>query len=243
MGISGEDIKTKVMLRLNQNGLASKSTDKLLNMYIDSVVMEIAAESWYDDLLKTKEDITTDADGKFEIEGNIIPYLMFAYGTEDQRHSWQRLTPVSFEYFASWDNRIYRGASSYGGGAGGGYRRRYSLIYEGDPDNTTMQILEIQNEVNIKCIYYPIRPAISDFPNYFEPLITNRVIELYTLDFQEASNDRYVKLLQDRTKELTKKLKKQANTVEVNAYDRTIRNAKTRDWIDAESNDIGYWIP
>ncbi len=240
MSISGEDIKNKVYRRLNQNGLATVETDNLIEDYIDDVITVLAADKWYHDLLKTKY-LTTDSDGKFTIEDNVIPYITFAYGTEGERHTWQRLTPVDYEYFENWDSRVYRGTSYAGGG--GGVRRRYSILPEGDADHTVMQILEIQESVSIKIIYYPIRPAVADFASYFEPLITNMVLEMYTMDKQDASKDRYVRMLQDQTKKLTKLLKKQAETFEINSATQTTKNAKTRDWLQAESNDIGYWVP
>lgn len=242
MAISGEDIKKKILLRLGNYSFVDTETEYLLDMYIDSVTMDIAGTRWYRDLLKT-EYLDADSDGIFSVAGNIIPFLTFAYGTENERHSWQRLTPVDYEYFENWQSRVYRGVNlTGGGGITGGIRRRYSIIPEGDPDTTTMKLLELQDTVPIKLIYYPIRPAVSDFPDYFEPLITNKVIELYTIDRQDSSKDRYVQLLAKRTEDLDKRIKKQANTIEVNKYGPSVRNQKTQDWIMSESNDIGYWL-
>lgn len=240
--ISGEDIKKKILLRLGNYSLVDQETDFLLDMYIDSVSMEIAASRWYRDLLKT-EYLDANTEGVFTIAGNIIPFLVFAYGTENERHSWQRLTPVDYEYFENWQSRVYRGVNlTGGGGITGGIRRRYSIIPEGNPDITTMKLLELQDIVPIKIIYYPIRPAVSDFPDFFEPLITNKVLELYTIDRQDGSKDRYVQLLAKRTEDLDKRIKKQANLIEVNNYNSSVKNQKTRDWMQSESNDIGYWL-
>jgi len=241
MGINGEDIKNKLYLRLNMYGLADTTTDKLLNMYIDTVSMQIAAERWYHDLLKT-EYLDTDSDGKFTIEQNIVPYAVFAYGTEGERHTWQRLTPIDYEYFLNWDSRVYRGVNSMGGGgAWSGIRRRYTVLPEGDSDHTVMQILEIQDIVPIKIVYYPIRPAISDFSIYFEPLITGKVLEAYYTDKGDQLKDRSIKMIMDQNEKLSKNIRKQAETFEVNALEKTARNQKTKDWLNAE-NDIGYWM-
>lgn len=235
MGISSEDIKSKIYLRLNQYGLANNTTDSLIDMYLDAVAMELASKD-LDCLLKT-EYLDTDSDGKFTINDEVVPFAMFAYGERDSNHTWQRLTPIDYEYFLNWNSRVYRGTYL----TGGGLRRRYTMLPEGDSDETVFQILEIQDIVSIKAVYYPIRPDISAFPNSAEPLITNKVLELYTMDNQESSKDRYVKLLQDQTKKLEKVFLKQQSRLEVRAYDTTVRNAKTRDWIMSESNDYGYW--
>lgn len=242
MGISGESIKTELLLRTDQYGLTSSTTNALLDMYIDSVCTEIAAKHWYRDLLQTAY-ITSDDKGKFSMDMEIIPYLTFAYGREGVDHSWQRLTPVDYEYWESWRSRVFRGQYVSGGnGVGGGVRRRYCILPQGDPDTTSMQILENTTIVPIKLIYYPIRPSVSEFPTYFKHLIVNKVLEALALDKMQGSNDRFFKQLQEKTKQLEKLLTKQASRIEVNSYDATARNRKTQDWIDSESNDVSYWL-
>lgn len=233
MGISGEDIKNKLYLRLNMYGLADDTTSKLLNMYIETVAMELAAEKWYDDLLKT-EYFTTDSNGKFTVEANVIPYAVFAYGTEGESHSWQRLTAVEYEYFLNWDSRA--GVMSTGSG-------RYTILPEGDADNTVIQTLDDQSSISIKLVYYPIRPAIEEFPTYFEPLITGKVLEAYLVDKGDQFKDRSLKLLMDQNKNRTKLAKKQAKTFEINMRHKTAINQKVKGWLSSEQNsDIGFWF-
>jgi hypothetical protein len=234
MGISSEEIKNTIYLRLNQYGLANSSTNALLNIYLDNVAMELATHD-LTELLQTVYT-NTDSDGKFTVDGEIVPFAVFANGSKDARHSWQRLSPIDYEYFVNWDSRVHRT------GGGMSTRRRYTILPERSVNTETiMQVLEIQDVLPIKVVYYPIRPDISDFPEYAAPLIVNKVLEQYTMDNQESSKDRYVKLLQDQTKKLEKIFLKTSGSIESRGYDTSQRNAKTRDWIVSESNDYGYW--
>lgn len=233
MGLSSEDIKNKLALRLDMYGLATQDTDKLLNLYIDTAVMEIAAEKWYRDLLKT-EYLKSDSEGKITVQDKILPYALFGYGTEGTSHSWQRFTPIDYEYFLNWDSRAYT-KDSYGG------VNRYSIIPSSNVDYTVLQLLEEQSSIDIKLVYYPIRPAVADFPPYFEPYLTNKVLYLYMIDKGDAVKDRSIKMVMDQDKTLQKNLKKQAQSIEINKTARTARNRKTKSWLTSE-NDIGHWI-
>jgi hypothetical protein len=239
MSIQSEDVRNRVYLRLDQYGLATNTTDSLLDMYIEGVATELAAKNL--DILLRTDYFTTDSNGKFTIPGEIVPYLVLCNGTEGERHSWQRLTPIEYMYFINWDSRVGGG---YAGSRGGGLLasgNRYTIIPTPGEEGTTLQVLEIRDAIPIMCIYYPITPPISDFPDYALDLISNMVLERYIMDRQDQVKDRSVKLLMDKTVKLEKTFVKQAGVIEATYVQPTIRNNKTKNWIYSESNDYGYW--
>lgn len=242
MPINSEDIINKILLRTDQIGLSSANSHKLIASYLDSVCMEIAAKQWLRDLLK-EVYVTSDEDGTYIFQEEVIPFLVFAYGQKGVDHSWQRVSPVDYEYFESWKSRVFRGQYVSGGaGAFGGIRRRYSILPQLESDTTRLQILEKTGALPLKIVYYPIRPDVSEFPSYFEPLITNKVLELLAMDKEQSNSDRYFTQLAKRTKELFKLSEKQGSRLEIKYFDKTSRNKKTDSWLESESNDVSFWI-
>jgi hypothetical protein len=235
MSLDVEDLRKKVYLRLGNYGLADKSTDALLDMYFESVALKLAALD-LKCLLRT-EYVNTDTEGKFSIDKvEVVPFLVFAHGVKDQSHSWQRLTPVDYIYFTSWDSRGNRGGTGMGH-----IGQRYTVLPSPGEDGTYMQILEAVGETSIKIVYYPIRPPITDFPNFARDLVINMTLEQFIMDRQDTMKDRSIKMLMDDTKRLLKDFKAQVGRIEVMGYDTNIRNQKTRDWIMSESDDFSYW--
>jgi hypothetical protein len=238
MTIRPEDIRNRVYLRMGMYGLKDKSSDSLLDTYIEGVATELA-DLDLDCLVRTGY-YTTDETGTFIVPGGgIIPYIALCNGIKDQPHTWQRLTPVDYMYFANWNNRISRG--SRGGGMGNLHNRYCVIPNPGSDEGTRLQVLEIKKSIPIMLMYYPITPHLSDYPDFAADLITNMVLERYIIDKQDAIKDRSIKLLMDQTKKLLKVFENQSGTIETTYYDQTTRNNKTRNWLYSETNDFGFW--
>jgi ferritin-like protein len=237
---SYEDIRRKIMLRLDQDGIETKATTQLIDDLISETCMEIAADNYYYELVKSVEG-ETDEDGKFRLSIPSIPYQAFIYGSSGQDHSWQRITPVTYDYFIRWKDGTYRGvfnSGGVGGGLYGGLLRRYTVLPTGD-DDTVIELLEINNSVPIKLYYYPIRPTPADFPGYFEPLIIDKVLYLYSMTRRESSSEQHFGRLEKRIKKLQKDIKKIATQIEIVGAPSGVYNNKTTDWLNA--NDLGVW--
>jgi hypothetical protein len=237
---SSEDIKRKILIRLNQDGLQSNATQELLDDLIGEVCAEIAAENYYYELVKSVVD-ETDENGMFRLTTPSIPYQVFIYGTEGTDHSWQRITPVTYDYFIRWKDGVFRGGyntSGVGGGMYGGMLRRYTVIPSGD-DDTVIQLLEFKSKVSINMYYYPIKPTPADFPGYFEPLIITKVLYQYAINNRESSSQNYFELLGKRIKELKRTIKKTATQIEIVSSPNSPYNTRTRDWMS--SNDLGFY--
>lgn len=239
MSIRPEDIRNRVYLRLGMYGLKDKTTDSLLDTYIEGVATELA-DLDLDCLVRTGY-FTTDDNGYFVVPGSIIPYIVMCNGIPHQSHTWQRLTPVDYMYFTNWDSRVSRGGSRAGGGMYG-LSNRYTVIPNpGSDEGTRLQVLEIKKSIPIMIHYYPVTPHISDFPDFAADLITNMVLERYITDRQDAVKDRSLKLIMDQTKRLLKIFENQATVIEATYYDTAPKNNKTRNWLYSESNDYGFW--
>jgi len=237
---SYEDIRRKVLLRLNQDGIESKATTQLIDDLISEVCMEIASDTYFYELIKSVEG-ETEADGTFRLAKPAIPYQAFIYGTKGEEHTWQRITPVTYDYFIRWKEGTYRGVFSSGGVGGGlygGLLRRYTVLPTGD-DDTVIELLEINDAVTMKLYYYPIRPTPADFPGYFEPLIIDKVLYLHAMSMRESSSEQYFGRLEKRIKKLHKNIKKIATQVEITGAPSGVFNNKTTDWMNA--NDLGFW--
>ncbi len=234
MSIRPEDIRNRVYLRMGMFGLKDKTSDSLLDTYIEGVSTELADLDL--DCLVRPGYFTTDENGIFIVPGDIVPYIVLCNGIKDQAHTWQRLTPVDYMYFANWDARSSRGSAL------GSLHNRYSVIPNpGSDEGTKLQVLEIKKSIPIMILYYPITPHISDYPDYAADLITNMVLERYIIDRQDAVKDRSMKLLMDQTKRLLKVFEGQSSIIEATFYDATTKNNKTRNWLYSEKNDFGFW--
>lgn len=230
---SFEDIRRKVLLRLNMDGTQSKSTLQLLDDFIGEICMEIASDNYFYELVKSKED-TTNSEGQYTLNVPAIPYQVFIHGTFGEDNTWQRVTPITYDYYIRWKD-----GSSRGGVGGGAYTgSRYTVIPTGN-DDLCIDLLEINDAVTIKVYYYPIRPTPSDFPGYFEPLIIEKVLYLYGMNQRESSSEQFFGRTEKRIKQLEKNIKKIATQVEIVGAPSGVYNAQTRDWMS--SNDLGFY--
>jgi len=234
-----EDIKEKLYLRLNQEGIISKSTDRLYDKYIEEACFEIAAEFYFKDLLFTVYG-QTDNDGIYTIDKPIIPYMTFLYEVENVDHSGQRITPVSYDLFRRWKSG-WR-SSLQGGYFYYGTRRRYTVLPRNGEDTTKLQLMELKSSLPISVTCYPIRPSVADFPSFFEPYITAKAMYLLSIDLKQGSGDRFFQKIEQRLKEIKRRVKKQALTFEVRApADSSILNNKSMEWLMTDGNDIGFF--
>lgn len=225
-----DSIKRKVKNRLDQDYTDSKSSDLLIEDLICEVCMEIASSTYFDDLVKSDVGSTL-SDGTYVLPEPAIPYQVFINGTEGTDHSWQRVTPITYDYFIRWkEGSLTRGF------CGASYR--YTTLPSIE-DNTKIGLLETTEIVPIKVYYYPIRPTPSDFPGYFEPLIVDKVLHLYSINRRESSSEPYFARLEKRIKQLERNIKKISSQVEIVGAPSGIYNTQTTTWMNA--NDIAFW--
>jgi hypothetical protein len=242
--VSSEELREDIKAHLALEHLPEQQAVRVIDFNMGRAAIKIAGMGPFRDLLVTTYVPYSD-DGKFSVKRRITPHQAFIDGDEGKQN-WRRLIPIDFDHFSMQSSGIdtYFSYSAYSALSGMG-GRRYTVLPKTDSGTTFMQILDpvpaqspdCANKKTVKLIYYPIIPAIDEFPEEFIPLLLYETLVGIAPHIKLQSGNSYVEQLKLETKEMRFKLKNIAEKIETN-YNQQQHNDITQAFLTGQTSDL-----
>lgn len=242
--VSSEELREDIKAHLSLEHLPEQNATRVIDFNMGRAAVKIAAMGPFRDLLVTTY-VPYDNAGKFSVKRRVIPHQTFIDGDQG-KNNWRRLIPIDFDHFSMQQSGLdsYLTYSNYSSIAGIG-GRRYTVLPKEDPNETNMQILDpLPTQVNdcssqrkVKLLYYPIMPAIDEFPEEFIPLLLYETLVGIAPHSKLQSGNSYVEQLKLETKEMRFKLKNQAEKIET-MYNQQQHNDITQAFLAGQTSDL-----
>lgn len=243
--VTSEELRETIKAHLALEHLPEQTATRIIDFQMGKAAIKIAAMGTFRDLLVT-EYVPYSVDGFFSVPRRVIPHQAYIDGDKGE-NNWRRLIPIDFDHFSMQSSGIetYYPYYSYYSALTGMGGRRYTVLPKEKPGETRMQILdpvpanppECVNRKTVKLLYYPIVPAIDEFPEEFLPLLLVETMIGIAPHTKLQSGSSYVEQLKMEQKELRFKIKNNAEKIETN-FNQQIPNNITQAFLLGQTSDL-----
>jgi hypothetical protein len=226
--------KNQIINALNMEYSINPTNANIIDFHIQRACTDLAQVSKWEALLK-ETTLTCTTNGSIIIPEPCLPSMVFVGGVGNQP-SWRRVLAVEFDDFCMLRNS--RGQGFYYR-TGTQIQNRYTIDkFHENKDETKIQLLgQVFASRPIKVIYYPLMPAVSNFPPQFIPILYDKVLFSVLPTFSENTTQFALEILKRSIKEQTFNMKRREQQIELTKFARN-RNASERSFIEQGISDL-----
>ena len=242
--VSSEEVRESVKAYLNLEHTSARVTNKVIDISMGAAAIKVAGLDYFRDLLQTIYLDYNDV-GEFLIERRIVPHQSFSDG-DVGKNNWRRMIPIDFNHYSIQSSSLENYAFSpyylaYSSLAG----RRYTVLPSPKSGNTLMKVLDplpkqptdCTKRRKIKLLYYPIIPAIEEFPEEFVHVVILETLISMAPHMKLQSGQSYIESLKQESRYEKFKLKNHASRVET-GFNQQQHNDITQAFLNGYTSDL-----